>query len=65
MKLKKESAKPLCSLWFGFLPTLPFKQEILKEKGVLCEATLRLCLFSFSQNLASGHLELLEADQTD
>lgn len=35
IKPKKEPAKPLCSLWFGCLPALPFKQEILKGKGAL------------------------------
>lgn len=42
IKPRREAAKPLCCLWFGPLPTLPFKQEILKGKGVLCEAPCRL-----------------------
>lgn len=57
IKPRREAAKPLCSLWFGLLPTLPFKQEILKAKGVLCEAPCRLCLLSFShtQHQVSWH----------
>lgn len=47
-----------------WLPAPSAHQAGSSQKRALCEATLRLPLF-FSQNLASGHLELLEADQSD